>query len=53
MDVLRTEADDPLRSYWPFLLIVRTGQIFTTHVVTLRMRCDMDEYRRMHGVSSK
>jgi hypothetical protein len=25
------EADDPLRGYWPFLLIVRTGRIFTAH----------------------
>jgi hypothetical protein len=26
------EADDPLRDLWPFLLIVRTGRIFTAHV---------------------
>jgi hypothetical protein len=26
------EADDPLRETWPFLLIVRTGRIFTSHV---------------------
>jgi hypothetical protein len=25
------EADDPLRKAWPFLLIVRTGRIFTFH----------------------
>src|SRR4051794_24464811 len=25
------EADDPLRNYWPFLLIVRTGRIVTDH----------------------
>jgi len=26
------KADDPLRNYWPFLLIVRTGRIVTTHI---------------------
>ena len=26
------KADDPLRSQWPFLLIARTGRIFTAHV---------------------
>ena len=36
----------------PFLLIVRTGRIFTTHVQTLKDGCDMDEYRRILGVSS-
>jgi hypothetical protein len=47
------EADDPLRETWPFLLIVRTGRIFTTHVHTLRNRCNnMNEYRRIHGVPS-
>ena len=25
------EADDPLREFWPFLLIVRTGRIVTAH----------------------
>ena len=30
------EADDPLLNTWPFLLIVRTGRIFTAHAVTLR-----------------
>ena len=25
------EADDPLLEAWPFLLIVRTGRIFTAH----------------------
>ena len=35
-----------------FLLIVRTGRIFTTHVDTLRNGCDMDEYRRILGCSS-
>ena len=29
------EADDPLLYSWPFLLIVRTGRIFTAHAVTL------------------
>ena len=29
------EADDPLRKSWPFLLIVRTGWIFTSHAATL------------------
>jgi hypothetical protein len=46
------EADDPLLDAWPFLLIVRTGRIFTAHVVNLMMVCDMNEYRRIHGVSS-
>ncbi len=30
---------------WPFLLIVRTGRIFTAGAIA-------DEYRRIHGVSS-
>jgi hypothetical protein len=46
------EADDPLRETWPFLLIVRTGWIFTNHVSTLRNECDVDEYHRILGVSS-
>jgi hypothetical protein len=29
------KADDPLRETWPFLLIVRTGRIFTSHAVTV------------------
>jgi len=37
----------------PFLLIVRTGRIFTAHVFNLMKVCDMNEYRRIHGVSSK
>jgi hypothetical protein len=37
----------------PFLLIVRTGRIFTAHVTNLIRRCDMNEYRRILGVSSK
>lgn len=46
------EADDPLLETWPFLLIVRTGRIFTAHVISLLMRCDTNEYRRILGVSS-
>ncbi len=46
------EADDPLRGNWPFLLIVRTDRIFTTHATTPRKGCYMNEYRRMLGVSS-
>jgi len=30
------EADSPLLDTWPFLLIDRTGRIFTAHVRTLR-----------------
>lgn len=37
----------------PFLLIVRTDRIVTAHAGTLRRRCDMNEYRRILGVSSK
>jgi hypothetical protein len=47
------EADDPLLDTWPFLLIARTGRIFTTHAHTLARGCDTDEYRRILGVSSK
>ena len=47
------EADDPLLDTWSFLLIVRTGRIFTAHVFNLMMVCDMNEYRRILGVSSK
>jgi len=46
------EADDPLLGTWPFLLIARTGRIVTAHISTLRRGCDMNEYCRMHGVSS-
>jgi hypothetical protein len=35
------EADDPLLETWPFLLIVRTGRIFTSHVPTIRRGCDI------------
>ena len=33
----------------PNLLIVRTGQIFTVHVVTIRTGSDMDEYCQILG----
>lgn len=51
------EADDPLRFEleprpYGFLLIVRTGRIFTAHVTTLLMGCDINEYRRILGCSS-
>ena len=35
-----------------FLLIVRTGWIFTSHALTLRRRCDKGEYHRILGCSS-
>jgi hypothetical protein len=40
------EADDPLCSQWPFLLIVRTGRILTVRETS------SDEYRRILGVPS-
>ncbi len=46
------EADDPLLESWPFLLIGRTDRIVTVHATTLGKGCDIDEYRRIHGVSS-
>ena len=46
------EADDPLLESWPFLLIVRTGRILTVHGKTVETGCDMNEYRRILGVSS-
>jgi hypothetical protein len=46
------EADDPLRKTWPFLLIDRTGRIITLHAETLKKGCDMNQYRRILGVSS-
>ena len=36
----------------PFLLIARTGRIVTAHIHTLRRGCDINEYRRIPGVSS-
>ena len=47
------EADDPLLDTWPFLLIARTGRVFTAHVETLSRPTDMNEYRRILGCSSK
>ena len=35
-----------------FLLIVRTGWIFTAHAETLQRGCDMNEYHRILGCSS-
>jgi hypothetical protein len=35
-----------------FLLIVRTERIVTTHAQTIKSACDMNEYRRILGVSS-
>ena len=37
----------------PSLLIVRTGRILSAHVFNLMRVCDINEYRRIHGVSSK
>ena len=42
----------PVRGTGSFLLIVRTGRIFTFHVSTQSSGCDMNEYRRILGVSS-
>ena len=42
----------PVRGTGSFLLIVRTGRIFTFHASTQSSGCDMDEYRRILGVSS-
>jgi hypothetical protein len=42
----------PVRGTWSFLLIVRTGRIFTSHAAIRSNGCDMDEYRRILGVSS-
>ena len=36
----------------PFLLIARTDRIVTAHIWTLRRGSDMNEYRRILGVSS-
>jgi hypothetical protein len=47
---------DAIQPRWmrePFLLIVRTGRIVTAHVGTLSRATDMNEYRRILGVSSK
>ena len=37
------EADSPLLDPWPFLLIVRTGRIFTPHKSTLLKGRDSEE----------
>jgi hypothetical protein len=36
------EADDPLLSTWPFLLIDRTAQIFTAHCHIVPNGCDSE-----------
>jgi hypothetical protein len=36
----------------PNLLIVRTGQIVTAHIVTELRRCDMNEYCQILGCPS-
>jgi hypothetical protein len=46
------DSIQPVRGTGPFLLIVRTGRIFTTHAGTQTDGCDMGEYRRILGVSS-
>ncbi len=46
------DSIQPVRGTGPFLLIVRTGRIFTAHETTKSNGCDMNEYRRMLGVSS-
>jgi hypothetical protein len=51
------EPNDPVRFELEprpcgFLLIVRTGRIVTVHVDTLKKVYDMNEYRRILGVSS-
>ena len=47
------EADDPLLDTWPFLLIVRTGWIFTAHTPPSHEGVTrMDEYHRILGYSS-
>jgi len=42
----------PVRGTGSFLLIVRTGRIFTFHATSPSNGCDVDEYRRILGVSS-
>ncbi len=42
----------PVRGTGSFLLIVRTGRIFTSHATNQSNGCDMDEYRRILGYSS-
>src|SRR2546423_1129620 len=45
------EADGPLVSTWPFLLVVRTARVVTHRRFTVRRWCD-NEYRRILGFSS-
>jgi hypothetical protein len=55
-DVVTYVLGDAIQPRWmrePFLLIVRTGRIVTAHVDTLSRTTDMNEYRRILGVSSK
>jgi hypothetical protein len=55
-DVMTYVFGDAIQPRWmrePFLLIVRTGRIVTAHVGTLSRTTDMNEYRRILGVSSK
>jgi hypothetical protein len=55
-DVVTYVFGDAIQPRWmrePFLLIVRTGRIVTAHVGTLSRTTDMNEYRRILGVSSK
>jgi hypothetical protein len=55
-DVVTYVLGDAIQPRWmrePFLLIVRTGRIVTAHVGTLSRTTDMNEYRRILGVSSK
>jgi hypothetical protein len=51
IDESLSDPIQPVRETGPFLLIVRTGQIFTAHDTTPSKSCDMNEYRRMLGVS--
>ncbi len=45
------EPDDPLLESWPFLLIVRTGWVFTAlHTLTVSMRCDRTSTTGYTGV---
>src|ERR1700722_781261 len=51
------ESNNPVgieHSAWngSFLLIVRTGRIFTIHADTLNNGCDKDEYRQILGCPS-
>jgi len=55
-DIVAYVFGDAIQPRWmrePFLLIVRTGRVVTAHVGTLSRASDMNEYRRILGVSSK